>query len=179
MLALIAAKEAATAPGLGTALVPAIRAGTLDSFALGMLLSGAVFLVFMAQRHGTRRAVGRAAGRFAGARLRIGAPRLPGRRLGEYPGLRRRARLTDPLGDEAGEFLLPAGVPGNERETADETGQSRRPAGYRSKHRLSGPEDGQPWPESRRRVPRHAAPSSALATRLAVLMQVKALVAGD
>ncbi|HUZ26610.1 MAG TPA: hypothetical protein VMV07_22895 [Streptosporangiaceae bacterium] len=85
MLALIAVQET-VASGFGAALLPAIGAGTLDGFAVGMLLSGAVFLVLMAQRHGTRRARG-----LIGARRRRGAARLPGRE-----SYQSKHRLSDP-----------------------------------------------------------------------------------
>jgi len=85
MLALIAVQEA-VASGLGTGLVPALGAGTLDGFAAGLLLSGAIFLVLMAQRNGTRWPR-----RATGARRRIGAPRLPGRE-----GYQSKHRLSEP-----------------------------------------------------------------------------------
>jgi hypothetical protein len=125
MLALIAVQEA-VASGLGTGLLPAIGTGTLDGFAAGMLLSGAVFLVLMASRHGTLRPR-----RAFGSRLRIGRPRRSGRE------------------------------------------------GYQSKHRLAEPEEGSAWPESRRGAPRHAAPSSALVSRLAFLTSARALSTTD
>ena len=125
MLALIAVQEA-VASGFGTGLLPAIGTGALDGFAAGMLLSGVVFLVLMASRHGTLRPR-----RAFGSRLRIGMPRRSGRE------------------------------------------------GYQSKHRLAESEEGSAWPESRRGAPRHAAPSSALVSRLAVLMAARALSTTD
>src|SRR5262249_12597522 len=60
MLALFAAQQAAAATGLAGGHVPAIGAGTLDGFAVGMLLSGGVFLLVTAHGQGSRR-LGRAA----------------------------------------------------------------------------------------------------------------------
>lgn len=56
MLALFAAHQAAAgASGLAGGLVPAISASTLDGFAVGMLLSGGVFLLITAHAQGSRR----------------------------------------------------------------------------------------------------------------------------
>jgi hypothetical protein len=67
MLALIAAQEAvAVASDLAAGLVPAISASSLDGFAVGMLLSGGVFLLITARSQGPRRR-GRAGSGPAGA----------------------------------------------------------------------------------------------------------------
>lgn len=56
MLALIAAQEAASiASGHGSPLTAPIGTGTVDGFAAGMLLSGVVFLLILAQRRALRR----------------------------------------------------------------------------------------------------------------------------
>ncbi len=56
MLALLAAQEAAViASGHGSPLTAPIGTGTVDGFAAGMLLSGAVFLLILAQRRALRR----------------------------------------------------------------------------------------------------------------------------
>jgi hypothetical protein len=185
MLAVIAAKEAAAiASGLGTTLMPAVGASTLDGFAAGMLLSGGVFLLLMLQRHGPPRVV-----RAVRPWRQVGAVSFTGRVLGHYRGSQRQVKLADSAGGGAeDEFLLglpqPPGTElADEPGTAGAPGQGRRPAGYRSKHRLVGPEDSRPWPENHHRAPRHAAPSSALVSaldRMAGLMQLKLLGAsGD
>jgi hypothetical protein len=59
MLALIAAQEAAViASGHGSPLSAPIGTGTVDGFAAGMLLSGVVFVLILAQRRALRRPVG-------------------------------------------------------------------------------------------------------------------------
>jgi hypothetical protein len=56
MLALLAAQEAAViASGHGSPLTGPIGTGTVDGFAAGMLLSGVVFLLILAQRRALRR----------------------------------------------------------------------------------------------------------------------------
>jgi hypothetical protein len=56
MLALIAAKEGvAVASGLAAGLVPPLSASSLDGFAVGMLLSGGVFLLITVHNQGPRR----------------------------------------------------------------------------------------------------------------------------
>jgi hypothetical protein len=56
--AVVAAKEAALATGLGTGLVPAIGTGSLDGFVIGALMSGACFMMingpFRVRRRGDR-----------------------------------------------------------------------------------------------------------------------------
>jgi hypothetical protein len=59
MLALIAVQEAAViASGHGSPLSAPIGTGTVDGFAAGMLLSGVVFVLILAQRRALRRPVG-------------------------------------------------------------------------------------------------------------------------
>lgn len=59
MLALIAAQEAAViASGHGSPLTAPIGTGTVDGFAAGMVLSGVVFMLILAQRRALRRPVG-------------------------------------------------------------------------------------------------------------------------
>jgi hypothetical protein len=147
MLAYIAAREAAT---LGAGLASAVRttgsSSALDGFAVGLLLAGGVFLALTVQRHGSqtrRRAVPRAPGR---ARWRLS------RALGGYPA---GEPARSPSGNDVVVWPAPEAA-----EPAATPAPSRR-GGYRSKHRLSGPEDTRPWPDSRRRAPRHAAQSAA------------------
>ncbi|HEU5420197.1 MAG TPA: hypothetical protein VFV41_21070 [Streptosporangiaceae bacterium] len=91
MLALFAAHQAAAgASGLAGGLVPAISASTLDGFAVGMLLSGGVFLLITAHAQGSRR-FGRTV-----------APRPVSELAGEPGG--------PPAGQELGDYPLPAPV---------------------------------------------------------------------
>src|SRR5882724_9086103 len=83
MLALVAAQEAADiASGHGLALPPVIGAGTLDGFAVGVLLSAGAFVLLMAQRSGLLNL------RWAGAALRrrTEALQFASQALGRYPG---------------------------------------------------------------------------------------------
>jgi hypothetical protein len=192
-LALVVAKGTpALGSGLSAGLVPAIGAHTLEGFAVGMLLSGVLLLALTTQRHGPLRGL---------KTTRLPRPtvgmRLPRRALGTYPAPPAQVKLAHAHSGTGDDFfarpesVLNSGL-GDEPEAADEpeagkARRTRRSAGYRSKHRLTSPEDGRdaaggkgsgdasPWPENRRRAPRHAAPPTALASRMTGVMQVKAL----
>jgi hypothetical protein len=95
MLALFAAQQsAAAASGLAGGLLPAISASTLDGFAVGMLLSGGVFLLVTAHVQSPGRLgrmaipglAGDGAAELAGAAASAdSAPIAQGCELGEYP----------------------------------------------------------------------------------------------
>jgi hypothetical protein len=143
MLALVTAKEASVASGL----VPAIGAGTLDGFAVGMLLSGGVLLLIMAQRRAPRR-----------ARWPIGAPSL-GRRGTGYRSKHRIAAREEAAREKAG----------REEAVRDET------AWDEVVREETARDAGLPLPDGGRRAPRHAAPSSALVSRVTGLVPAKVL----
>lgn len=87
MLALLAAQEAAViASGHGSPLSAPIGTGTVDGFAAGMLLSGVVFLLILAQRRAVRRPARASATRvsetLAGPAGEAPAPEAA---LGQYP----------------------------------------------------------------------------------------------
>ena len=80
-------------------MLPAISASTLDGFAVGMLLSGGVFLLVTAHVQ--------SGGRFG----RAGAPQLAGAGLAEFAGAAASADGGDPGdGGELGDYPLPAPV---------------------------------------------------------------------
>lgn len=95
MLALIAAQEAAViASGHGSSLTSPVGTGTVDGFAAGMVLSGALFMLILAQRRAVRRP-GRA-----------GASAIPPGRPAQAPA------LDDALGQNLPQPLAaPAEVP--------------------------------------------------------------------
>jgi len=105
MLALIAAQEAAViASGHGSPLTAPIGTGTVDGFAAGMVLSGVVFMLILAQRRALRRPVGVGATRVsatpAGSAGEGSAPELA---LGLYPapvlGAPVEAEMFAPIAD--------------------------------------------------------------------------------
>jgi hypothetical protein len=184
MLAFMAAKGTAA---VSTALAPVIGANTLDGFAVGMLLSGGVFLLIVTNRHGLRRALRLAVGpRLAMASFAPAVPVTddavrdelllpPGTGLDPEPKLVPEPKLDPESKLDPAPELVPA--PGS----AAAPDQSSRSVGYQSKHRIAGPEESRAWPESRRRAPRHAAPPSALAgalSRVAGRMPFRLLNAG-
>jgi hypothetical protein len=197
MLALFAAQQAAAATsGLAGGLVPTISASTLDGFAVGMLLSGGVFLLITAHGQGGRRLGRTIAPQPAHEQATEPGGQLGGQELGDYPlpapAAAALAVATTSAADDrllvlshAQELPGPDELPGRaapeeEPGPAAEHGTSRRPGGYQSRHRLSGSEDSRPWPapEGRRHAPRHAAPtSSSLARRMSALVPVRMVAA--
>jgi len=175
MLALFAAQQAAAVTGLAGGHVPAIGAGTLDGFAVGMLLSGGVFLLVTAHGQGSRR-LGRAAAVQAATEPGSLAVSQPGgQELGDYPlpapvsalalamksssaiderllalGHLDAAETAEPefpaLPALPDERPLPAARGEEEPGSAAERAIGHRPGGYQSRHRQSGPEDSRPWP---------------------------------
>ena len=87
MLALIAAQEAAViASGHGSPLTAPIGTGTVDGFAAGMVLSGVVFMLILAQRRALRRPVGVSATRVSATPAgSAGEGSAPEPALGLYP----------------------------------------------------------------------------------------------
>jgi hypothetical protein len=90
MLALFAAQQsAAAASGLAGGLLPAISASTLDGFAIGMLLSGGVFLLVSAHVQSPRRlglaGTAQDAGELTGEPAGDAGSGHAGRELGDYP----------------------------------------------------------------------------------------------
>ena len=87
MLALIAAQEAAViASGHGSPLTAPIGTGTVDGFAAGMVLSGVVFMLILAQRRALRRPVGVSAARVSATPTgSAGEGPAPESALGLYP----------------------------------------------------------------------------------------------
>lgn len=186
MLGLLAAREAAViASGHGSLLNGQISASTIDGFAAGVLLSGLVLLVILAQRRARRRRV-----RAAGASALIGDM---GRADSISPDSTHSYADVPPQGwissrTDVNEVATQAGVrveewlegemrrparPGWSRvgdadavrdeaasEAVQEPGHPRRAVSYQSKHRLAGRNDSKPWPDDQRRVARHATASS-------------------
>ena len=87
MLALLAAQEAAViASGHGSPLTAPIGTGTVDGFAAGMLLSGVVFLLILAQRRAVRRPARESAARVSETPAGpAGEAPAPEAALGQYP----------------------------------------------------------------------------------------------
>ncbi|MGH3404907.1 MAG: hypothetical protein ACRDRJ_20725, partial [Streptosporangiaceae bacterium] len=87
MLALLAAQEAAViASGHGSPLTAPIGTGTVDGFAAGMLLSGVVFLLILAQRRAARRPARASAMRVSETPVGpAGEAPAPEATLGQYP----------------------------------------------------------------------------------------------
>lgn len=172
--AVLAAKEAAVATGLGTGAVPALGAGSLDGFAVGALMTGACFLVLSGPRR-SRRSRRRLLTAGSASQAMPAAPGGPvpaarpsARGLDaarEHPpaGTARRHPLAETarerpliqaLGDPDREVVVP-GLPGKPRPAAgaaDGRGQGGRlAAGMAGGARPTGPslaagarEDGQP-----------------------------------
>lgn len=167
--------------------LPGSRPGSVNRVATGALLSGASVLLVTTPRHRPRR-----------ARRRVGMFADPGRAPAGRSGAQvMGSGLSDPLGDETTEVILPRGVrppagsayqapawpaasggPAVSDEVARDAAlrDGRRP-GYRSKHRRDEPEAGQWRPDagkSRQRGPRHAAPPASF-SRMAGRLAVRAL----
>lgn len=86
MLALLAAQEAAViASGHGSPLTAPIGTGTVDGFAAGMLLSGVVFLLILAQRRALRRPARASVALVSETSGPAGEEPAPEAALGQYP----------------------------------------------------------------------------------------------
>ena len=153
--AVLAAKQAAIASGLGAGATPAFGAASLDGFAIGALISGACMLVITSPRRERRRTVTTAHDGHALAGMR-----------------RTSARTSEALGDAARELLVPEYQPDQDAPAQPD----RRQAGardYQSRHRLAGPSPS-PKPETRRSAARHAAPPVSLSSRVTSLFGARA-----
>lgn len=157
--AVIAAKEAAIASGVGAGIVPAIGNSAVDGFAVGTLLSGACFMLVAAQR-----------------RTKLQKRYGSGQGAGALAALPPSPSSIGTFGDESAEALVP-GQPGADQEPADLVPDGLVPdgrGGYRSKHRLTDPAAATDrWPDARRGAPRHAAPSVSFGDRMASLFTVR------
>jgi hypothetical protein len=162
--AVLAAKQAAIASGLGAGIVPVFGAGSLEGFAIGALMSGTCILLLTSPRRNRRRRPAAAPG---------------GRRLAAARGRVRAARGWDQAGaaDEPQIAMQPqapddAGTAGGERQDRPE------PDGYRSRHRLSDQDESPRRAGTRRSMPRHAAPPASFGSRMTSRVAVLALASG-
>lgn len=156
--AVLAAKHAIIASGLGASVVPATGSGSVDGFAIGAVISGTCMFMLTSAR-GRRPAAAR-----AGGRLRLVTH---GRNL----------LAGHPLEDASPEMIVPA----PEGEQAGGTEPERRDAAgrdYQSRHRRAdhGTVDKQ-QPEARSK-PRHAAPAVSLSSRVTRLFAARELASG-
>ena len=155
--AVLAAKQAIIASGLGAGVVPAAGSGSVDGFAIGAVISGTCMFM-LASARGRRPAAARAGGRLG----------LVTRGRNALSGLA--------LEDASPEMIVPA----PEGEQAGGTEPERRDAAgrdYQSRHRRSehGTPDKQPEARSK---PRHAAPTVSLSSRMTRLLAVRELASG-
>jgi hypothetical protein len=167
MWAALAAKQVALASGLESNVVPTLGARAIDGFAIGALMTAACFLAVTAPRR---------AGRFWRPRPHRSSLRVfaRGRRPGAGDGVLgvQAAAVGQDWPDlprDADERSA-AGLPGiGSDRSADGTAEGDLPGGYRSRHRRTdGPAV---WrPESRRSMPRHAAPPPGFGSMMASLL---------
>jgi hypothetical protein len=188
--AVLAAKDAVLASGLGAGAAPLAGIGSIDSFAIGVALSGTCMLILTTPRRRRHQAAVAEAGRV-------------------LPRRRRSALATRTLADATREVFVPAplapddsappdvpvapGVPAApvapdaqaapDEPWYDEAGSARperrEAAGrdYQSKHRLAGPAPAETKPEGRSK-PRHAAPAASVSVRLTRLLAVRPIASG-
>lgn len=155
--AVLAAKQAIVASGLGASVVP-VAGGSVDGFAIGAVISGTCMFMLTSAR-GRRPAAAQ-----AGGRLRLvthGRNVLAGKPLEDASP---EMIVPAPEGDQAG---------GTEPERRESAGRD-----YQSRHRRSehGTVDKQ-QPEARSK-PRHAAPAVSLSSRVTRLLAVRELAGG-
>jgi hypothetical protein len=160
--AVLAAKEAAVATGLGAGLVPAIGAGSVDGFVVGALMSGAAFIMIGGPARARRRASLADGAAMLQAANRTGYMLAAGSfSTGRDDALAAAERLPDQ------EAML---EPGEEYFMPEPTEDS----GYRSRHRVGDGSLPPPRPESRHGVPRHAAPPASFGSRMSALFAGRA-----
>jgi hypothetical protein len=155
--AVLAAKQAAVATGLGAGLVPAIGTGSLDGFVVGALMSGAAFMVIGGPGRARRRAGLADGAAMLPAANRTGLMLAAGSfSTGRDDALAAAERLPDQESapEPRDEYLMP--------ESPDDIG-------YRSRHRLGDGGPVRPRQESRRSAPRHAAPPASFGSRMSAL----------
>jgi hypothetical protein len=181
--AVLAAKEAAVASGLGAGIVPAVGAGSLDGFAIGALLSGTCILMLTSPRHGPRRGLESAApGRDLGSASRRGLESAGRRRDSESAAGGRvlaAAHGSDTDGtDDEPQIARETQVPDDTGQAAGERQDHSAGGGYRSRHRLPDQNESPKWPGPRRSTPRHAAPSASFSARMTGRIGVRPLATG-
>jgi hypothetical protein len=158
--AVLAAKEAAIASGLGAGIVPAVGAGSLDGFALGALISGTCILMLTSPRRGRRRGLAAARGRALAAAREPAGPEAAGDVAAGYP-----APVTVP-------------APPDENGAEAEDREDVAGGGYRSRHSLADQGVSSNRSGARRNSPRHAAPPASFSSRMTGRTAVRALAGG-
>jgi len=198
--AVLAAKEAAVASGLGAGIVPAVGAGSLDGFALGALMSGTCILMLTSPRRGRRRGLAAAAsGRALAAARERHQPAMP-EPAGPEPAvpdavLPRAAGpeavpgavLPHAAGPEAARdvtagyrapITVPAPQPDENGAEAEDREEVAGGGGYRSRHRLADQGVSSRRSGTRRNSPRHAAPPASFSSRMTGRIAGRALAGG-
>jgi hypothetical protein len=160
--AVLAAKQAAVASGLGAGVVPALGTGSLEAFTLGALVSGTCILLLTSPRRQRSRRLPVAAGRGrAAGRAVLAAPRgRDGAAAGDEPQITTPPLAPDDAGAADGEFQDPP-------ETT-----------YRSRHRLADQDASPRRLGARRSAPRHAAPPASFSSRMTSRVAGLALAGG-
>jgi hypothetical protein len=153
--AVLAAKEAAIASGLGAGIVPAVGAGSLDGFALGALMSGTCILMLTSPRRGRRHGLAAA-------------------REQHHPV------MAEAPGDVAAGHQAPvtAPAPPPDENGAEAEDREDLAGGYRSRHSLADQGGGSKRSGTRRNPPRHAAPPASFSGRMTGRTAVRALAGG-
>jgi hypothetical protein len=171
--AVLAAKQAAVASGLGAGIVPVFAASSLEGFATGALMSGTCILLLTSPRRNRRRnlsaaAGGRQPGRGGGRVLTAarGRDEVAARTLAQVAGEDEPRIAVSP------QALDDAGTADGERQDRPE------PDGYRSRHRLSDQDGGPRRAGTRRSTPRHAAPPASFGSWMTSRVAVLALASG-
>ena len=155
--AVLAAKLAAVASGLGAGIIPVFGAGSVEGFAIGALMSGTCILVITSPRRNRRRNTAVAAG---------------GRRLAAARGLDQPGAGDEPQIAAQPQAPDDTGTAGRERQDRLE------PDGYRSRHRSSDQDASPRRAGTRRSTPRHAAPPASFGSRMTSRVAVLALASG-
>ena len=188
--AVLAAKQAAVASGLGVGVVPAIGSGSVDGFLIGALMSGACCAMMSgpararlrAGRAGEPRLARRSAESLAGVPAFAGAPAGMPALVPAPAGARALAMAGLGSSQDEGRSR-PAAEPDGRQAPAQEIpeagqAESGDAGGYRSRHRLGDPSSSRSRPDSRRAAPRHAAPPVSFASRMSGLLSARTVLSG-
>jgi hypothetical protein len=201
--AVLAAKQAAIATGIGAGLVPAIGTGSLDGFVIGAAMTGACFTALTAPGRAKRRAAtaGMAATAVTGAGVATVTAASAGGAAGPEDAEKARAALLRRYFLAAEQFEPDWGrqVPAAEQAPGQGQGDSHQDGragdwaqdgragdwaqdgqgvnGYQSRHRLGeGSAIRRPRQEARRSAPKHAAPPSSFASRMSGMFASRAVL---
>ena len=192
--AVLAAKQAAIATGIGAGLVPAIGTGSLDGFVIGAAMTGACFTALTAPARAKRRAAtaGMAATAVTGAGVATVTAASAGGAVGAEDAEKARAALLRRYFLAAEQFEPDWGrqgpaaehVPGQDQGDSHQDGRAgdwaqdgQGVSGYQSRHRLGeGSPIRRPRQEARRSAPKHAAPPSSFASRMSGMFSSRAVL---